>query len=152
MKKRTGRILLVEDDPDTRRIVCEIMSEAGHEVHSAEDGLAALACLERSPYDVLVTDYTMPSLNGLYLLHISRTMWPQLPVVMVSGDPGEVRAHAIRHGAYAWIAKPYDVDHLLRTVVNALADAQESEMAIQEKTPNHNRRPVSAGNLSSVVT
>ena len=88
MEKRTGTILVVEDDPDTRHIVCEIMSDAGHLVHPAKDGLDALAHLERRPYDVLVTDYQMPSLNGLYLLTISRALWPSLPVVMVSGELG----------------------------------------------------------------
>ena len=65
-----------------------------------------LADLERQPYDVLVTDYHMPSLNGRYLLTISRGLWPRLPVVMVSGEFGQVRADAIRQGAYAWLSKP----------------------------------------------
>jgi DNA-binding NtrC family response regulator len=123
MEKRRGTILVVEDDPDTRHIVCEIMSDAGHLVHPAKDGLDALAHLERRPYDVLVTDYQMPSLNGLYLLTISRALWPSLPVVMVSGELGQVRADAIRQGAYAWLSKPYHADQLLRTIESAVANA-----------------------------
>ena len=99
------------------------MSDAGHLVHPAKDGLDALAHLERRPYDVLVTDYQMPSLNGLYLLTISRALWPSLPVVMVSGELGQVRADAIRQGAYAWLSKPYHADQLLRTIESAVANA-----------------------------
>jgi two-component system, chemotaxis family, chemotaxis protein CheY len=123
MEKRPGTILVVEDDPDTRHIVCEIMSDAGHSVHPAKDGLDALAHLERRPYDVLVTDYHMPSLNGLYLLTISRALWPNLPVIMVSGEFGRVRADAIRQGAYAWLSKPYQADQLLKTIESAVANA-----------------------------
>jgi CheY-like chemotaxis protein len=123
MEKRTGTILVVEDDPDTRYIVSEIIRDAGHSVHPAKDGLEALAHLERQPYDVLVTDYQMPSLNGLYLLTISRALWPSLPVVMVSGELGQVRSDAIRQGAYAWLSKPYQADQLLKTIESAVANA-----------------------------
>jgi DNA-binding NtrC family response regulator len=132
MKKRTGTILFVEDDPDTRHIVSELMSDAGHSVHPAKDGLEALAHLERQSYDVLVTDYNMPSLNGLYLLTISRALWPSLPVVMVSGEFGRVRADALRQGAYAWLSKPYHADHLLRTIERAVANVQESDVSLDE--------------------
>jgi CheY-like chemotaxis protein len=123
MENRTGTILVVEDDPDTRYIVSEIIRDAGHSVHPAKDGLDALAHLERQPYDVLVTDYQMPSLNGLYLLTISRALWPSLPVVMVSGELGQVRSDAIRQGAYAWLSKPYQADQLLKTIESAVANA-----------------------------
>ena len=123
MEKRTGTILVVEDDPDTRYIVSEIIRDAGHSVHPAKDGLDALAHLERRPYDVLVTDYQMPSLNGLYLLMISRALWPSLPVIMVSGEFGQVRSDAIRQGAYAWLSKPYQADQLLKTIESAVANA-----------------------------
>ena len=123
MEKRKGTILVVEDDPDTRYIVSEIIRDAGHSVHPAKDGLDALAHLERQPYDVLVTDYQMPSLNGLYLLTISRAFWPSLPVVMVSGELGHVRSDAIRQGAYAWLSKPYQADQLLKTIESAVANA-----------------------------
>jgi CheY-like chemotaxis protein len=96
-------------------------------------GLRPLTYLENRQYDLLVTDYNMPSLNGLYLLTISRAMWPHIPVVMVSGDLGQVRARAIRYGAYAWITKPYHVEQLMRTIDDALtgvqAKTQDPEMA-----------------------
>ena len=140
VEKRRGTILVVEDDPDTRHIVCEIMSDAGHSVHPAKDGLDALAHLERQPYDVLVTDYHMPSLNGLYLLTISRALWPRLPVVMVSGEFGQVRADAIRQGAYAWLSKPYHADQLLRTIESAVANARVSDQSIKEDTRSYTAR------------
>lgn len=129
VEKRRRTILVVEDDPDTRHIICEIMSDAGHSVHPAKDGLDALTHLERQPYDVLVTDYHMPSLNGLYLLTISRALWPSLPVVMVSGELGQVQADAIRQGAYAWLSKPYHADQLLRTIESAVVNAPASDQS-----------------------
>lgn len=130
VEKRTGTILVVEDDPDTRHIVCGIMSDAGHSVHPAKDGLEALAHLERHPYDVLITDYQMPSLNGLYLLTISRALWPSLPVVMVSGELGQVSADAIRQGVYAWLSKPYHAEQLLTIIESAMANMPVSRMSV----------------------
>ena len=135
VEKRSGTILVVEDDPDTRYIVCEIMSDAGHLVHPAKDGLDALAHLERHPYDVLVTDYNMPSLNGLYLLAITRALWPSLPVVMVSGELGAIRTNAIQHGAYAWLPKPYHADQLLGTIESAVANSYDQRHRWMETPP-----------------
>ena len=135
VEKRSATILVVEDDPDTRHIVCEIMSDAGHLVHPAKDGLDALAHLERHPYDVLVTDYNMPSLNGLYLLAITRALWPSLPVVMVSGELGSIRTNAIQHGAYAWLPKPYHADQLLETIESAMANSYGRRRCWMETPP-----------------
>ncbi|HKN87589.1 MAG TPA: response regulator [Nitrospiraceae bacterium] len=134
MNKRRRAILVVEDDPCTRHIICEIISDAGHSVHPAKDGLEALAHLERQPYDVLVTDYHMPSLNGLYLLTISRALWPSLPVVMVSGEHGQARVNAIRQGAYAWLSKPYQADRLLRTIESAATHASALDAFLEGTT------------------
>jgi two-component system repressor protein LuxO len=103
------------------------MSDAGHSVHPAKDGLNTLAHLERRPYDVLVMDHHMRSLNRLYLLTISRAFWPSLPVVMVSGEFGQALADAIRQGAYAWLSKPYHADQLRRTIESAVANAPVPE-------------------------
>jgi DNA-binding NtrC family response regulator len=135
VEKRSAIILVVEDDPDTRHIVCEIMSDAGHLVHPAKDGLDALAHLERRPYDVLSTDYNMPSLNGLYLLAIIRALWPSLPVVMVSGELGSIRTNAIQHGAYAWLPKPYHADQLLETIESAMANSYGRRRCWMETPP-----------------
>lgn len=120
---RLAATLELGDDPDTRSIVSEIIRDAGHSVHLAKDGLAALAHLERQPYDVLVTDDQMPRLNGLHLVTMSRALWPNLPVVMVFGEFGQVRGDAIRQGAYAWRSKPYQADQLLKTIESAVTKA-----------------------------
>ncbi|WP_447987100.1 response regulator [Nitrospira sp. Nam74] len=132
MQQSRGTILIVEDDPYTRDIVYTIVSEAGHTVHLAKDGLDALTHLERHRYDVLVTDHTMPNLNGLYLLTIMKALWPQIPVVMVSGDTGHVKCRAIGMGAYAWLAKPYGPADLLSIIGGAMEYSYTSKMPSQE--------------------
>lgn len=134
MNKPRRTILVAEDDPCTRHIICQIISDAGHSVDSAKDGLEALAYLERQRYDLLVTDYHMPSLNGLYLLTISQALWPSLPVVMVSGERGQARGNAIRQGAYAWLSKPYQADQLLRIIESAVINASALEASLEGDT------------------
>ena len=145
VNKRRKTILVAEDDPCTRHIICEIIHDAGHSVDSAKDGLEALAHLERQRYDVLVTDYHMPRLNGLYLLTISRAVWPSLPVVMVSGELGQIRADAIRQGAYAWLSKPYRADQLLKTIERAVTNAPALHGAF-EGGPN----PYTTGDIQAI--
>jgi DNA-binding NtrC family response regulator len=114
------RILVAEDDEAARGCLVDLLRQDALEADGAVDGIEALHYLERRDYHLLVTDYLMPRLNGLYLLGISRMVWPEMPVVLISGEGGEASRRALRLGAYAWIAKPCDPDDFRAVVRRAL--------------------------------
>jgi PAS domain S-box-containing protein len=87
----TELVLFVEDEPAVRRFGRRILEQAGYRVLEAYDGVDALARLEQAEgvIDALVTDIVMPKLGGDELARRIRTMRPDLPVLFVSGHPGE---------------------------------------------------------------
>ena len=89
-------ILLVDDDHALRLLLTELLEEEGFQVTPAADGEAALAVLQTTVPDVLLTDYHMPRLDGLGLLRAVHQHWPLLPVVFCMGEAeleGQVRGY-----------------------------------------------------------
>lgn len=113
------RVLVVEDDDVARDMLSAILIQAGYMVHAARDGQEALAEMKRRHFDVVVTDYHMPRLNGMELLSLSRIVWPDTPVIMISGDHTELSHMVDQRGVYAWVPKPYDTWFLLEVIRDA---------------------------------
>lgn len=86
------RLLVVDDDEAIREITSAMLTDQGHEVLTAEDGLQALELLPHFRPDLVVTDLKMPRMSGYELIGIMRERFPQLPVIVVSGEflPDEI--------------------------------------------------------------
>lgn len=115
-------ILVVDDEPDIRELVKDILEDEGHEVATAENGLAARKLLrERRPQLVLL-DIWMPDLDGISLLkEWTETDGLPCPVVMMSGHGTvETAVEATRLGAYDFLEKPLSLAKLLLTVERAI--------------------------------
>ena len=112
------RILVVDDEPDQRFLTRRIFKRAGYEVAEAEDGSVALAAMRESPPDLLVTDMTMPVMNGAELIRRVRgePAMAHIPIVVVSGDPHLAGA------ADAILTKPFDWQELVATVDRLLKE------------------------------
>lgn len=89
------------------------------------DGIEAMMELEDKQWEVVLTDYRMPRLNGLGLLVVVTVCWPDTSVVMISGEPPDMAKRALKQGAFAWVRKPYDPAHLIQTVRAAIQRALE---------------------------
>ncbi len=116
------RVLVVDDDDDVRGLICMILSEAGYNVYEARDGLDAVHALQKRRYDVLLTDYHMPKMDGLELLDLAQGMLPELPVILASSDillTGQSGSNLLEP-AYAIIEKPFDRTDLLAVVRAAI--------------------------------
>ena len=120
------RILVVEDDRQARDFLAVILEDAGYRVQAVCNPIKALEEMKRSPFEVIVIDYHMPRLSGLEFMTISHIVWPETPVVLVSGDQPEMLDLAVRRGACAWISKPYDRALLLRTIHAASQQSVEA--------------------------
>ena len=133
------RILVVDDDADVRFILSTVLEAAGFNVYGAGDGLEAVESLQRRRYDVLLTDYRMPKMDGLELLDVARAMWPDLPVIVLTGDSVSFKQHGcLGAEAFALIDKPFDRTHLLNLVAAAASKGLHRVM------PQSRRRPDAA--------
>jgi CheY-like chemotaxis protein len=76
--------IIVEDEPDTRLLLSQILSMRGYSVRSAEDGFAALELIRNAVPDVLLSDLNMPGMSGFELLSVVRRLYPQIHVIATS--------------------------------------------------------------------
>jgi DNA-binding SARP family transcriptional activator len=114
-------VLVVEDEIVTREHLVAILTAAGYDVVTAEDGADALLLLSRRGFDLILSDIVMPLLDGFKLLEVVRDKRIETPVVFLTGRPGSAsEAKALRLGAVDYVTKPIDREVLLRRLANAL--------------------------------
>jgi CheY-like chemotaxis protein len=106
------KILVSEDDEANRNQLAHLLEQAQYEVHLAADGHEALEFMFRGVVDVVVTDWHMPRLSGADFLSLSRILWPDIPVIIVSAYAAP-SLEGIPRGAFAWLIKPYKREELL---------------------------------------
>jgi two-component system chemotaxis response regulator CheY len=138
------RILVVEDEPDLRRLNVEVLESSGYEVDTAADGLTgwkALHAARHAPesYALLITSHDMPGFSGMALVKKLRAARMALPVIMATRImPAEVLTNR-----YPWLkpvatlVKPYSIEQLLGTVETVLrtADGVRAESALPPNPP-----------------
>ncbi len=117
----TGRVLIVDDEPNIRRTMEMIHKNAGWQAASAEDGSVALELLEAGAFDLVYLDLSMPGSDGMDVLQQIRTHWPDQLVVILTGQATIERAvEATRLGAFDFLEKDCGKDRILLTSKNAL--------------------------------
>lgn len=110
------RILVVDDDPDFRSVLCRALSHVGYDVLDAPNGRTALQLLGTRGVDLVITDVLMPEMEGVEFIDQLRRRYPTLPVVAVSGGGRLLRSDCLKIarliGARATLAKPFDFAEL----------------------------------------
>jgi DNA-binding NtrC family response regulator len=126
------RVLVVEDLEDTRTSLQELLQlSLGLEVDTAEDGAAGLALLRQKLYSLVITDLRMPKVGGMKLIEAIQTEKIPVTVIVTTGH-GSIKdaVEAMRMGAYDFLTKPPDPQHLCLLVQRALRDrALQDEVA-----------------------
>jgi DNA-binding response OmpR family regulator len=117
------RILIIDDDTAVRTTVRLVLERAGYETVEAGDGREGIRKLDG--VDLVITDLLMPEVDGVDLIGQIRKEDRSLPIIAMSGG-GKVDSRSYLEvakalGAYATIAKPFDLEHLLATVRAAIA-------------------------------
>src|SRR5690606_17837500 len=111
------QILVVDDEPNLRRVLSAQLERDGYDVHTAEDGEEALAFLRDHHIDLVITDLRMPKLDGMELLRRIVALDEELPVVMLTAHGTVDNAvEALKTGAFDYITKPFDQIEV-RTIV-----------------------------------
>jgi len=116
-------VLVVDDDAQTRESLELALDKHGYKVLIAADAREALAILDRSPVDVVVTDLRMPDLDGLQFFQFVRQRAPGVPVIMISGQASvEAAVSAMRDGVVDFLTKPFSLSEIRRVIARALAN------------------------------
>ena len=119
MKMR--RILIVDDLEDVRDMLLEILGALGYEAQTANDGTEALAKLESDPFDMLISDVKMPTMDGLSLLKSVKQQSPDFPVLLIAGHQSSVAlSEAVHCRADGFLQKPFRIEQLSEAVQRAL--------------------------------
>jgi two-component system NtrC family response regulator len=114
-------LLVVDDEKNYLLVLKELLVDEGYEVLTAQSGANALAMLNETELDLVVTDMKMPGMSGLELLEKLKQKDPQLPVVMMTAfGTVEKAVEAMKKGAFDYISKPFDNESLKKTVATAL--------------------------------
>ncbi|MBI4567537.1 MAG: sigma-54-dependent Fis family transcriptional regulator, partial [Planctomycetes bacterium] len=111
------RVLIADDDASVRRLIEVCVEREGHVTLSASDGQEAVDLFRRERPDFAILDLWMPRLDGLQAMSAIHQEAPRLPVLIITGDATIPRViEAVRQGAYDFVAKPLDLNHLSLTI------------------------------------
>lgn len=110
------RVLITDDEESVRRLVAIVLEQAGYIVHAAVDGVEALGEMKKRRFDAVISDFHMPRLDGEQFLLLSRLMWPDIPVVLLSAELRELPASLKQQGARILVPKPFSPQVLLQAL------------------------------------
>lgn len=111
--KSKGKILVVDDEPNIRRILQAAFERSGYAASAAESAEEALARLAVDSFDLMITDVMMPGITGVELMEQARSRWPEMPVLIMTAYGTIPQAvEAIKCGASDYITKPFDLEHV----------------------------------------
>ena len=129
--KTMARILVAEDETAVRTFVTRALAIKGHKVTEVCDGLQALQALDRSHFQLLITDIVMPGLDGIGLaLKVARDH-PALPVLLITGYAAErQRAHNLDELICEVVTKPFTLQQICEAAENAL-ERSRAAVAVQ---------------------
>lgn len=119
-----ARILIVDDDDDSRVLLAGFLETDGYEVGVSAEGSAALRAQEKAPFDVLITDIFMPDKDGLETIFDFRQKHPHTRIIAMSGSVGknvDYLALALEIGADRVLRKPFEVTALKTALKEVLA-------------------------------
>jgi DNA-binding response OmpR family regulator len=120
------RVLVVDDDDDIRLLLQQLLSGAGYDVQTAQDGRAALRAFHASPSDIVILDLSMPELDGFETLDRLRDL-SDVPVILLTARSGEIdKVRGFRAGADDYVVKPFGRQELLARIEALLRRAPEA--------------------------
>lgn len=122
MKTSYLPLLLVDDEINMLRVMEAMLRREGYTTLLAEDGKKALAILQNTSVQVIVTDLKMPGIDGMTLLRECSVHYPDIPVIMVTAHGTiETAVEAMKIGAFDYITKPFDISEIRTTLQKATA-------------------------------
>ncbi|WP_375578488.1 sigma-54 dependent transcriptional regulator [Marivirga tractuosa] len=115
------KLLIVDDDPSFNEMLCNYLLRNNYEVESAHSAQSALELLKKHAFDLVLTDFRLPKMNGLELIEVIKKDQSQTPVILIT-NYADIRTavQSIKLGAFEFVNKPVNPDELLKTIEKAL--------------------------------
>jgi CheY-like chemotaxis protein len=131
-----GRILLVDDNSLGLAARCSVLEELGHKVVTCSVPHDALELCGKQRFDVVVTDYKMPKMNGLEFIGRLKKQHPQIAVILISGFTDTLGLNEANTGADIVMQKnAHEVSHLIRSVNRLLRQSQPGKKPVGSQPP-----------------
>ncbi len=124
-RKSEGLVLVVDDEPDVRKVVRMTLEKAGYDVIEAEDGEKAIAEVKKEEnmllLTLIITDIRMPNMNGIDVINYYQKEWPSVPLIVLTGFPDlDMATSMLQHGVVDYLVKPVEAEKLRASVAKAL--------------------------------
>ncbi len=126
-RESEGLVLVVDDEPDVRKVVRMILEKSGYDVVEAEDGEKGIEEIKKGENSILlnliITDIRMPNMNGIDVINYYKKQWPSIPIIVLTGFPDlEMATTMLQHGVADYLVKPVESDKLRASVAKAFEE------------------------------
>jgi len=120
VQPRRAKVLLIDDEALVRHALTAMLERLGMHTVAVEDGVRALELLEDEPFDLVLTDLSMPMVSGAAVVAAVKERHPHVKVVLATGHADHAQASAARRQADAFLSKPFSLDELTRVLTDML--------------------------------
>jgi CheY-like chemotaxis protein len=130
--KNAARVLVIEDDDRVLELVCMMLERSGYQAVGAINGIDGMDAIRRGGFDAVLTDMVMPQQGGLETIRQIRALYPQIPIVAMSGWVGSEFApleQAVAAGADVVLEKPFRPGDLIGVIERALRDRRDQKLS-----------------------
>ena len=142
-------VLIVDDEEDLREILSMYVEELGFTALTADNGESGLATLFTNPVDVVLSDLTMPKLNGIGFLRQARSKGYNLPFLVLTGNGTKATAmDAVRLGAFDFLEKPFLPNHLKSLLDEAMRQSKSQQATRRTSESQDKQWPLRLPNLN----
>jgi two-component system cell cycle response regulator len=126
--KAKAKILVVDDDPNLRKTLSDILRIKGYDTAAAATGAEAIAEVERDAFSLALIDLMLPDMQGLEVMARIKAISPLTEAIILTGHASmDTAIEATRQGAYSYLLKPYQMDDLLRNIRHGVERQQAQE-------------------------
>ena len=131
MTQTNGRVLVVDDETEVRKVARICLEKSGHQVIEAEDGEQAIRQIKNGDnpvvLDVIITDINMPKINGLEAIQFFQQEWPRVSLIVMTGYPNlKTATELIKQGLVDYLVKPVDKEKLVQAVGKGMGQPELS--------------------------
>jgi DNA-binding response OmpR family regulator len=138
----TQKVLIVDDEEDVCRSASKILTRRGFAVDTVLGGEEAVRRMKETAFDLVITDFMMPKMDGLELLKIIRDHYPELDVIMITGYASiDSAVRATKLGAAGYLPKPFTPDELMKVTSRVLQDRKAAPKAPPAPAPEARPEP-----------